>query len=83
MTQRDQLTNDQSQINDAVDSAAIPISIEIDRMLSGVPADADLDEIASALIVKLAAMSDHPNFIVIFTEALAARRALTELGVKI
>jgi hypothetical protein len=31
----------------------------------------------------LAAMSDHPNFIVIFTEALAARRALTELGIKI
>jgi hypothetical protein len=50
MTQRDQLTNDQSQINDAVDSAAIPISIEIDRMLSGLPADADLDEIASSLI---------------------------------
>jgi hypothetical protein len=83
MTQRDQLTNDQSLINDAVDSAAIPISIEIDRMLSGLPADADLDEIASALIVNLAAMSDHPNFIVIFTEALAARRALTELGIKI
>jgi hypothetical protein len=83
MTQRDQLTNDQSQINDAMDSAAIPISIEIDRMLSGLPVDADLNEIASALIVNLAAMSDHPNFIAIFTEALAARQALTELGIKI
>ncbi len=82
MTQRDQLTNDQSQINDAVDSAAIPISIEIDRMLSGLPADADLDEIASSLIANLAAMSDHPNFIAIFSAALAARQALIELGKK-
>ena len=51
-------------------------------MLGRLPADADLDEIASALIVNLAAMSDHPNFIAIFTEALAGRRALTELGTK-
>ena len=72
----------QSQIDDAVASAAIPISIEIDRMLGRLPANADLDEIASALIVNLAAMSDHPTFIAIFTEALATRRALTELGTK-
>jgi hypothetical protein len=72
----------QSQIDDAVASAAVPISIEIDRMLGRLPANADLDEIASALIVNLAAMSDHPNFIAIFAEALAARRALTELGTK-
>jgi hypothetical protein len=76
------MTSDQSQLYEAVDAAAIPISIEIDRMLVGPPADADLDKIASDLIANLAAMSDHPNFIAIFIEALAARRALTELGIK-
>jgi hypothetical protein len=68
------LIGGQSQLDDAVASAAIPISIEIDRMLVGLPAGTNLDEIASALIANLAAMSDHPNFIAIFTEALAARR---------
>ena len=77
------MTGGQSQLDDAVASAAIPISIEIDRMLVGLPADADLDKIASDLVANLTAMSDHPNFIAIFTEALAARRALTELGIKI
>ena len=63
--------------------AAVPISIEIDAMLAALPADADLSEIASDLIAELASMSDHPQFVAIFTEALIARQALTELGIKL
>jgi hypothetical protein len=67
---------------EAVRLAAIPISIEIDAMVAALPADADLAEIAGDLIAVLASTSDHPEFIAIFTEALAARQALIELGVK-
>jgi hypothetical protein len=67
---------------DTVRTAAAKISVEIDAMLGALPADADLDEIAGDLIAVLASKSDHAEFIVIFTQALAARQALTELGVK-
>jgi hypothetical protein len=83
MKERDQLTSDQSQRDEAVHHAAVRISIETNEMLRRLPADADLDEVAYDLIAQLAAMSDRPEFIDIFTTALAARQALTELDVKI
>jgi hypothetical protein len=67
---------------DTVRTAAAKISFEIDAMLMALPADVDLTEIAGDLVAILALQTDHPEFIAIFTEALAARQALTELGVK-
>jgi hypothetical protein len=37
---------DQSQIDEVVHRAAVPIAIEIDEMLSRLPANADRNEIA-------------------------------------
>jgi len=72
----------QAKTFDAVHEAAVQISIEIDAMLAALPAGADQTEIASDLMDYVASMSDHPQFVAIFTDALIARRALTELGVK-
>ena len=74
---------DQSQTDEVVHRASVPISIEIDEMLSRLPADANLDEIAFDLIAQLAAKSHRPEFIAIFTEALVARQALIELDIKL
>ena len=71
---------DQSQTDEVVHRASVPISIEIDEMLSRLPADANLDEIAFDLIAQLAAKSDRPEFIAIFTEALAARQGPDRIG---
>jgi hypothetical protein len=67
----------------AVHLAVLPISIEIDAMVAALPPDADLAEIASDLIYKLDARCGSRDFIAIFKEALAARDALTELGIKL
>ena len=76
------MSAEQSEAIELVRSAAIPISIEIDVMVAALPANVDLTEIAGDLVAILASQTDHPEFIAIFTEALAARQALTELGVK-
>ena len=73
---------DQSQIDEVVHRAAVPIAIEIDNMLSRLPADADPIEVANDLIVELAACCGHPEFIALFADAFAARQALTELHIK-
>lgn len=52
-------------------------------MVAALPADTDLTEIAFDLIDNLASMSDHPQFIAIFREALIARRALIELNIQL
>jgi hypothetical protein len=73
---------DQSQIDEVVHRAAVPIAIEIDEMLGRLPANADRNEIAFDLIDRLREICDHPEFIAIFADALIARRVLTELGIK-
>ena len=54
---------DQEQIEEVLHQAAVPIAIEIDNMLSRLPADADPIEVANDLIVELAACCGHPEFI--------------------
>jgi hypothetical protein len=44
-------------------------------------ADADPIEVANDLIVELAACCGYPEFIALFADALAARQAMTELGI--
>jgi hypothetical protein len=73
---------EQPETIDAVRLAAVQISIEIDAMIAALPAEADPAETAFDLIAELESMSDHPQFIAIFTEALIARRVLTELGIR-
>jgi hypothetical protein len=63
--------------------AASRISAEIDAMLADLPADANLEEVAADLIAVVAAMNGHTDFVAIFTEAILARRALTELGINL
>jgi hypothetical protein len=70
------------EIEQTVGLAAVPISIEIDAMLAALPADADLAEIAGELIFQLEGRCDCRDFIAILSEALIARTALTELGIK-
>ena len=65
-----------------IEQTALPIAIEIDNMLSRLPAGADPIEVANDLIAELAACCDHPEFIALFADAFAARQALTELGTK-
>ena len=65
-----------------IEQTALPIAIEIDNMLSRLPAGADPIEIANDLIAELAACCGHPEFIALFADAFAARQALTELGIK-
>jgi hypothetical protein len=74
---------EQPEIIEAVHSAAIPISVQIDTMLAAVPSDADLAEIASDLVLELDAICDRRDFIEIFTKALAARQALFELSIQV
>jgi hypothetical protein len=73
---------EQPEIIEAVRSAAIPISVQIDTMLTAVPSDVDLAEIATDLVLELEAICDRRDFIEIFTEAFAARQALVELGIQ-
>ena len=72
---------EQTETFDAVHFAALPIAIEIDAMVATLPADADLAQVAADLIYELALRCERREFVEIFTEALAARRALIELGV--
>jgi hypothetical protein len=72
---------EQAETSEAVRSAAVPISIEIDAMIAALPGGADLTEIAFDLINELEARCDCRDFIAIFKEALLARRTLIELGV--
>jgi hypothetical protein len=65
-----------------IEQTALPIAIEIDNMLSRLPAGADPIEVANDLIAELAACCDHPEFIALFADAFAARQALGELGIK-
>jgi hypothetical protein len=74
---------EQTETIDVVHSAAVPISIEIDAMVAALPADSDLSRIAFDLIFELASMSNHPQFIAIFREALIARRTLIEQGISL
>jgi hypothetical protein len=77
------MTVPEPQTSNPVHLAVLPIAIEIDAMVAALPADADLAEIASDLIFELDARCGSRDFIAIFKEALAARRALTELGIKV
>lgn len=77
------MTAPEPQTINAVHLEVLPIAIEIDAMVAALPADADLAEIASDLISKLDARCGSRDFITIFKEALAARQALTELGIKL
>jgi hypothetical protein len=69
---------DQEQIEEVLHRAAVPIAIEIDNMLSRLPADADPIEVANDLIVEWAACCGCPEFIALFADAFAARQAMTE-----
>jgi hypothetical protein len=73
---------DQEQIEEVLHRAAVPIAIEIDNMLSRLPAGADPIEVANDLIAEMAAVCGHSEFIALFADAFAARQALTELGIK-
>jgi hypothetical protein len=72
----------QEQIEEVLHRAALPIAIEIDNMLSRLPAGPDPIEVANDLIAELAACCDHPEFIALFADAFAARQAMAELGIK-
>ena len=71
----------QPEIIDAVHTAAVPISVEIDAMLARVPAGADLAQIAEELVAELEVMCARRDFIDVFSKALIARRTLVELGI--
>lgn len=73
----------QAEAFDAVHFAAARIATEIDLMMAALPADTEPTELAANLMDDVASMSEYPQFVAVFTEALIARRALTELGVKI
>ena len=70
-------------VAEAVHLAAVPISVAIDTMLAALPAGTDPAQVASDLMYSVALMSDHPEFIAILTEGLAARQALIELAIKV
>ena len=72
---------DQEQIEEVLHRAAVPIAIEIDNMLSRLPAGPDPIEVANDLIVELAACCGYPEFLALFADAFAARQAMTELGI--
>ena len=73
----------QEKIDRAVDLASVAISIELDRMIEALPAGANVSEVASDLVARLLDISDNREFAEILQEALIARKALTELGVKL
>jgi hypothetical protein len=77
------MTTFQAERFDVVHSAACRISAEIDAMLGDLPGDVNLDEVAADLVAVVTSMSTRPDFIRIFTEAIAARQALIELRIKI
>ena len=52
-------------------------------MMAEVPPEKDLTELAEDLVYCIASESKHPNFVGIFEQAMTARRALIELGIKI
>jgi hypothetical protein len=69
-------------IERAASTVAGPISVHIDNILSQLPEETSLEEVASALVAQIGAWSKHPEFIRFLTEALAARRALADRGGK-
>ena len=69
-------------IERAVCAVAGPISVHIDNMFSQLPVGTSLEEVASVLVAQLGTCSNHPEFVRFLTEALAARRALADRGVK-
>ena len=69
-------------IERAASAVAGPISVHIDSMLSQLPEETSLEEVASALVAQIGTWSNHPEFVRFLTEALAARRALADRGVK-
>lgn len=68
---------------DAIDLAVAEISVAIERLVAALPADADVTQVAFDLVYGVEAMGGCGEIISIFKEGLLARRALTELGVKI
>jgi hypothetical protein len=77
------MAQSQMDISQTVHVAAVPISREISAMIAALPAGTDPAELALELIYSLASMTEHPEFIGVFTEALAARHALIKLGIKL
>jgi hypothetical protein len=72
----------EEEIERAVNGAAVPISIELDKMFADLPVDVDLSKVADELVLQLSTMSNRPEFAKLLTKALAARRALDELGIE-
>lgn len=73
--------SDEDEIDQAVNLAAVAISVEIDRMIGSLPGT-DLEKLADRLFEEVSAMSGSAEFVLILVKALAARKALIELGVE-
>jgi hypothetical protein len=75
--------SDQRDFNERVASTAVEILIAIDRMMAEIPPETDLVELAEDLVSVIASESRHQSFVGILNEAMVARQALIELGIKI
>ena len=71
----------EEEINQAVNLAAVAVSVEIDRMISSIPG-ADPEKLAEQLLDEVSAMSGSADFVSILVKALLARKALIELGIE-
>jgi hypothetical protein len=71
----------EEEINQAVNLAAVAISVEIDRMISSIPG-ADPEKLTEQLLDEVSAMSGSADFVSILVKALLTRKALIDLGIE-
>ena len=71
----------EEEINQAVNLAAVAISVEIDRMISSIPG-ADPEKLTEQLLDEVSAMSGSADFVSILVKALLTRMALIDLGIE-
>jgi hypothetical protein len=74
--------SDEDEIDQAVNLAAVGISVEIDRMFGSIPPTADPAKVAERLLEEVSVMSGSSEFVSILVKAMAARKALIELGIE-
>jgi hypothetical protein len=67
-------------IEHVVNSAAVPISIQLDRMFDSLPPDVDVAKVAFELILQLGAVSNRPEVTTLAGKVMSARRALEKIG---
>jgi hypothetical protein len=72
---------DDEQFESIVNSAAVPISAELDRLLAQLPPEIDPVRVVEALINEVGGMSSRPALVDLLSKGLLARRAFVELGI--